>query len=121
AVKFWQPLRFGWEYRKKLPARSPAAGKTFPMSWNTTALILSPDKGKGKGGVRSSRLFRKMASPPSGKPVCKSRGPAWFMPNPRRELLPPAKNLSGNAIKSVELNGSCTPTRVERAKTQRFL
>ena len=36
-----------------------------------------------------------------GKPVSRSRGPAWFSLNPRCEDAPPAKNRSGNGTSAA--------------------
>src|SRR6266849_7415157 len=94
----------------------------------------SPRYGRLIGGNRSSILFTKSAVPPTGKPEDGSRGPAWFNPNPRCELPPPAKKSSGRGMRwipeqdtfvghapggksLVPLTGCSKPILVERAKT----
>src|SRR6185437_2970701 len=92
--------------------------------------------GSAIGGVRISRLLRKRPLPPRGNPVTASRGPAWFSPKPRCELLPPVKKRSGRGttpgtdVNTFEVpdvagwatftlpKGFSTPIRVERANTQ---
>src|SRR5215472_18483418 len=82
--------------------------QTLPTSLNKTALRLLPTNGKGRGGVRSSRLLMNNASPPSGCPVSVSRGPAWLMPKPRCEVAPPERKRSGRGMK-LEGGGAVGP------------
>src|SRR5690349_15724514 len=95
--------------------------------------MLFPTHGNSACGVRSSNEFTNTALPPIGKPVVRSRGPAWFRAKPRCEFPPPPKNRSGSGIgftpeielvgsfglitDSVPPKGSSTPMRVLRAKT----
>ena len=63
-------------------------------------------------------LKMSIAKPPTGNPVSGSRGPAWFNPNPRSVVPPPAKNRSGRGMSSatVSPSGCSMPRRVDRAK-----
>src|SRR5689334_10859292 len=92
-------------------------------------------------GKRNSWLSTSRACPPTGKPVMESRGPAWLSAKPRRDVPPPAKNLSGsgmtvgrlqvvdpvgqvgagNVKETVSRYGARIPKRIERAKLKRRL
>src|SRR5207248_709256 len=88
-----------------------------------------------RSGNRNSWLKTSIACPPTGKPVTESRGPAWFNANPRNDVPPPAKNLSGRGIRRgggtcvgagnvrdiVSLYGVSIPIRTDRATLNRRL
>src|ERR1700729_1430410 len=78
------------------------------VMWPTSLYTLQPSKRmvppkrlpiKGSFiGNRNSWLNMTTASPPIGKPVHGSRGPASFRPKPRSVVAPPAKNRSGKGL-----------------------
>src|SRR5271154_2530020 len=67
-------------------------------------------------GNRNSWLNMSTASPPIGKPVQGSRGPASFRPKPRSVVAPPAKKRSGNGITSSATGGAAE--RLFKAETR---
>src|ERR1700723_814497 len=68
----------------------------LPISGKRTKFTLVPTSGKVGGGNRNSNVFTNAAVPPTGNPVCKSRGPAPLIGKPRSEFAPPAYSRSGS-------------------------
>src|ERR1700730_7024386 len=106
---------------------------------------MAPPRAVPKNGKRigkpNSWFNTSSAWPPTGNPVPKSRGPAWFSAKPRSEVPPPAKKRSGRGMtvgsvqvvdpggqdgagkfsETVSRYGTRIPKRTERAKLNRRL